>query len=75
MKKSPLIDKLLRIVSTRLASFWTEDRSPKRQKRAVEREKDWRTTEISQKRSHLVLGGARFSIFHLFSSRGIFAVL
>ena len=71
MKKSPLIDKLLRIVSTRLASFWTEDRSPKRQKRAVEREKDWRTTEISQKRSHLVLG-VLVSVFSICFLRAVY---
>ncbi len=43
-------------ILVRLGAFWDEDRSPKRQKRSSEREKDWRATEVSQKRSHYMLG-------------------
>ena len=53
--KSPFLSRFLNNLAQRLVSFWTEDRSPKRPKRSAEREKDWRTTEISQKRSHFVL--------------------
>ncbi len=71
MRNTSLFERLKIAVKQKASSFWNEDRSPKRQKRATEREKDWRTTEISQKRSHVLLG-ALVSVFSICFLRAVY---
>ena len=48
--------RVLNYLKTRWYKFWSEDTAPRMPKRSKERDKEWRELEISQKRSHMVLG-------------------
>lgn len=49
-------ERLWRLLCNKCREFWDEDNAPRLPKRDKEREKDWRALEISQKRSHMLLG-------------------
>lgn len=56
MMKESLMRRLLNWLKRRWHKFWSEDTAPRMPKRSKERDKEWMALEISQKRSHMVLG-------------------
>ena len=56
MMREPLSTRVLNFLKNRWHKFWSEDTAPRMPKRSKERDKEWRALEISQKRSHMVLG-------------------
>lgn len=62
MMKDSLGTRFFNFLKNRFQEFWDEDTAPRMPKRSKERDKEWRALEISQKRSHMVLG-ALFGIF------------
>lgn len=56
MMRDSLGTRLFNFLKNRFQEFWNEDTAPRMPKRSKERDKEWRALEISQKRSHMVLG-------------------
>lgn len=56
MMKDSLGTRFFNFLKNRFQEFWDEDTAPRMPKRSKERDKEWRALEISQKRSHMVLG-------------------
>lgn len=56
MMRESLMRQLLNWLKRRWHKFWSEDTAPRMPKRSKERDKEWMALEISQKRSHMVLG-------------------
>lgn len=56
MMKDSLGTRFFNFLKNRFQEFWNEDTAPRMPKRSKERDKEWRALEISQKRSHMVLG-------------------
>lgn len=56
MMRDSLWTRLFNFLKNRFQEFWNEDTAPRMPKRSKERDKEWRALEISQKRSHMVLG-------------------
>ncbi|MBM6928375.1 peptidoglycan D,D-transpeptidase FtsI family protein [Parasutterella secunda] len=54
--REPLSTRVFNFLRKRFHEFWSEDTTPRMPKRSKEREKEWLALEISQKRSHVVLG-------------------
>lgn len=56
MMRDSLWTRFFNFLKNRFQEFWNEDTAPRMPKRSKERDKEWRALEISQKRSHMVLG-------------------
>ncbi len=56
MRQDSFCARVLNYLKVRWYKFWSEDTAPRMPKRSKERDKEWRALEISQKRSHMVLG-------------------
>lgn len=56
MMRDSLWTRFFNFLKNRSQEFWNEDTAPRMPKRSKERDKEWRALEISQKRSHMVLG-------------------
>lgn len=56
MMRDSLWTRIFNFLKNRFQEFWNEDTAPRMPKRSKERDKEWRALEISQKRSHMVLG-------------------
>lgn len=55
MNKVSFFAMIVQWCKARGREFWAEDTSPREPLRDVDREKEWRALEVSQKRSHMVL--------------------
>ena len=66
-------ERLWRLLCNKCREFWDEDNAPRLPKRDKEREKDWRALEISQKRSHMLLG-VLVTIFSVCFLRAVYTV-
>lgn len=56
MMRDSFWTRFFNFLKNRFQEFWNEDTAPRMPKRSKERDKEWRALEISQKRSHMVLG-------------------